>query len=49
MRCLDKPASRPLLEDLDDDGDGEEDSLGLEPMTRQEEVIADYRTAGLSL
>jgi error-prone DNA polymerase len=51
MRCLDKPASRPLLEGLDDDDDiaGDEDTLGLEAMTRQEEVIADYRTAGLSL
>jgi len=51
MRCLDKPASRPLLEGLADDEDtaGEEAAVGLEPMTRQEEVIADYRTAGLSL
>ncbi len=51
MRSLDKPASRPLLEGLEDeeDTDGDEDTLGLEPMTPQEEVIADYRTAGLSL
>jgi len=48
MRSLDKPASQPLLEGLADDVD-EEDSLGLEPMTEQEEVIADYRTGGLSL
>ena len=49
MRSLDKPASQPLLEGLDDDDADEEDSLGLEPMTEQEEVIADYRTGGLSL
>ncbi len=51
MRSMDKPASQPLLEGLDDDDDAEseEDSAGLEPMTRQEEVIADYRTGGLSL
>jgi len=49
MRSLDKPASQPLLEGLADDAADEEDSLGLEPMTEQEEVIADYRTGGLSL
>jgi len=51
MRCLDKPASRPLLEGLADDEDtaGEEAAVGLESMSPQEEVIADYRTAGLSL
>jgi error-prone DNA polymerase len=51
MRCLDKPASRPLLEGLADrdDADDEEDALGLPVMTHQEEVIADYRTGGLSL
>lgn len=49
MRSLDKPASQPLLEGLDDADESEEDALGLEPMTRQEEVIADYRTGGLSL
>jgi len=51
MRSMEKPASQPLLEDLDDDDDAESeaDSIGLEPMTRQEEVIADYRTGGLSL
>ncbi|MBM4021882.1 MAG: DNA polymerase III subunit alpha [Planctomycetes bacterium] len=51
MRSLDKPASRPLLDGLDNDEDitGDEDSLGLESMTEQEEVIADYRTGGLSL
>jgi error-prone DNA polymerase len=51
MRSLEKAASRPLLDNLDDDEDaeGEADSAGLEQMTRQEEVIADYRTSGLSL
>jgi len=50
MRCLDRPESQPLLQGLqeDDSDDGEED-LALPAMTRQEEVIADYRTAGLSL
>jgi len=51
MRCLDKPASRPLFEGLadHDDADDEGDASGLPAMTRQEEVIADYRTGGLSL
>jgi len=51
MRSLDKPASRPLLEGLDDEEDatGDADTLGLDPMSPQEEVIADYRTGGLSL
>ncbi len=51
MRCLDKPASRPLLEGLADHDDTEDDCepSGLPAMTRQEEVIADYRTGGLSL
>lgn len=50
MRCLDRPDSRPLLDALgDDDGDGEEDELLLPPTTRQEEVLCDYRTGGLSL
>jgi len=48
MRSLDKPASRPLLEDLDD-ADEAEEAAGLDSMTEQEEVIADYRTGGLSL
>jgi error-prone DNA polymerase len=51
MQSLDKPASRPLLDGLDDDDELENaaDSLGLDSMTEQEEVIADYRTGGLSL
>ena len=52
MRCLDRPESQPLLQGLqDDDGDdaGEDNDLLLPEMTRQEEVIADYRTSGLSL
>ena len=48
MQRTDKPASQPLLNGLDDD-DPDADTLGLEPMTPQEEVIADYRTGGLSL
>ena len=48
MRSLDKPASRPLLEDLDD-ADEAEEAAGLDSMTEQEEVIAAYRTGGLSL
>ncbi|MFM7206686.1 MAG: error-prone DNA polymerase [Planctomycetaceae bacterium] len=38
---------RPLLDGLDDEDDG--DAAFLPPTTRQEEVIADYRTGGLSL
>jgi error-prone DNA polymerase len=38
---------RPLFDGLDDDVDG--DAIFLPPTTRQEEVIADYRSAGLSL
>jgi len=50
MRCLDRPESQPLLQGLQDEDDSdEEDDLLLPEMTRQEEVIADYRTAGLSL
>lgn len=51
MRCFDKPAIRPLFEGLadHDDADDEGDASGLPAMTRQEEVIADYRTGGLSL
>jgi error-prone DNA polymerase len=41
---------RPLFDGLDDDCDhGDEDALLLPPTTRQEEVIADYKTGGLSL
>jgi error-prone DNA polymerase len=49
MRCLDNPRQRPLLAGLDDDLDEHDDTLGLPEMTRQEEVITDYRTGGLSL
>jgi error-prone DNA polymerase len=56
MRCLDRPESQPLLQGLQDDDedndenvDAEANALFLPAMTRQEEVIADYRTAGLSL
>jgi error-prone DNA polymerase len=44
---------QPLFESLDDGGEhgehGDEDALLLPPTTRQEEVIADYKTGGLSL
>ena len=47
LRCLDKPEERPLLAGL---GEVEEDDEpALPALTRQEEVLADYRTAGLSL
>ncbi|NCY01925.1 MAG: DNA polymerase III subunit alpha [Planctomycetia bacterium] len=51
MRCLDRPEGRPLLRDLEDDdeADATDDGPVLPDMTRQEEVAADYRTAGLSL
>ena len=50
MRCLDRPENQPLLQGLQDEDDSDEgDELPLPGMTRQEEVIADYRTAGLSL
>jgi error-prone DNA polymerase len=50
MRCLDRPESQPLLRGLQDEDDADEnDDLLLPALTRQEEVIADYRTAGLSL
>ena len=52
MRCLDRPESQPLLQGLQDDDEddaGEDNDLLLPEMTRQEEVIADYRTSGLSL
>ena len=50
MRCLDRPESQPLLQGLQGESDSdEEDDLLLPEMTRQEEVIADYRAAGLSL
>jgi len=47
MQCLESPAARPLFEELDDEDDDGGDLLpALEPV---EEVVADYRTAGLSL
>jgi error-prone DNA polymerase len=60
MRFLDRPGSQPLLEQLDEDDDGDDheasegavssrERLLLPTMSRQEEVIADYRTTGLSL
>ena len=48
MRCLDRPESQPLLQGLQED-DEEDEELLLPEMTRQDEVIADYQTAGLSL
>ncbi len=47
LRGRDRPGSQPLLEDLADDEDGDE--VDLPAMGAREEVIADYRTAGLSL
>jgi len=47
LRDRGRPGSQPLLEDLDDDEHGEE--IDLPPTSAREEVIADYRTAGLSL
>jgi len=47
MRCLDRPQIRPLLEGLEDDD--AIDELSLPVPSRQDEVITDYRTAGLSL
>jgi error-prone DNA polymerase len=61
MRSVDKPESRPLLEELDDDEEAgsdpagsdparsADDAIGLPSLTLEEEVIADYRTIGLSL
>ena len=46
MQSLERPRSQPLLEGLDDESD---DDGMLPTMTRQDEVIADYRTGGLSL
>jgi error-prone DNA polymerase len=48
MRCLDRPESQPLLQGLQEE-DEEDEELLLPEMTRQDEVIADYQTAGLSL
>jgi error-prone DNA polymerase len=53
MRCLDRPGERPLLEGLADHDEADEAASGeiavLPVMSRREEVLADYRTAGLSL
>ena len=52
MKCLGRRDSRPLLESLDESLDAEEETIenaSLPHMTRQEEVIADYQTGGLSL
>ncbi len=46
MQHQERPHRRPLLAELDDD---DEEADGLPLMTPQEEVIADYRTGGLSL
>jgi error-prone DNA polymerase len=46
MQSLERPRSQPLLEGLDDESD---DDGMLPAMTRQDEVITDYRTGGLSL
>jgi error-prone DNA polymerase len=48
MRCLERPASRPLFDVLDDDEDEDDGDL-LPELSAEEEVVADYRTAGLSL
>jgi error-prone DNA polymerase len=47
MRCVDEPGQLPLLEPQVDEADEEEPALPA--LGRQEEVIADYRTGGLSL
>jgi error-prone DNA polymerase len=47
MQCVEQAARRPLLADLDDGADNDGDLLPA--TTPQEEVIADYRTGGLSL
>jgi error-prone DNA polymerase len=55
MDGLDRPGSLPLFEQARDGhaaaevGLVETDGEGLEPMTRCERVLADYRTSGLSL
>ncbi|NBT14724.1 MAG: hypothetical protein EBS56_14330, partial [Planctomycetia bacterium] len=48
MECLERPDRRPLLAGLDDEEDGGAVDL-LPTLSPQEEVVADYRTAGLSL
>jgi error-prone DNA polymerase len=49
MRCLDRPENQPLLRGLHEAEEDEDEDLVLPAMTRRDEVIADYRTAGLSL
>ncbi|MGB8854645.1 MAG: error-prone DNA polymerase [Pirellulales bacterium] len=49
MRCLERPDSRPLLDSLDDDDEEEDDGDLLPLLSPEEEMVADYRTAGLSL
>ncbi|MFM1996155.1 MAG: hypothetical protein RLZZ111_542 [Planctomycetota bacterium] len=48
LRCLDEPEDRPLLAGLAETEE-DDDEPALPALTRQEEVLADYRTAGLSL
>jgi len=48
MRCLERPDRRPLLVGLDDDEHDDGDDF-LPALSAGEEVVADYRTAGLSL
>ena len=47
MQCQDRTGGRPLLEGIPEDDDGDGDLLPA--TTPGEEVIADYRTGGLSL
>jgi len=47
MRCADEPGRMPLLESQADEDDAEDPMLPA--LTAQEEVIADYRTGGMSL
>ena len=47
LRGFDRPGSLPLLDGLEDE-DAAEDGM-LPNTTRQEEVLADYQTSGLSL
>jgi len=47
LRDRGRPGSRPLLEGIDDDEPSE--GVCLPPSDPREEVLADYRTAGLSL
>jgi error-prone DNA polymerase len=47
MRCGDEPGRMPLLVSQSDEADAEEPALPA--LTAQEEVLADYRTGGLSL